>query len=329
MTAARGPRGAIASPAVWTGAAVAVVSMASHFRVPLRPDIGAELALAPAILGAVTTVFGVGRLLADVPAGALVDRIGARPMFVLSGAFVAVGGATFAAAPTTAWVLVAAWLMGIGSAVANTTGMAFFSSRASGSRRGRALAYYSAALLGGQALGPTISGWFAVLGSWRVAMLMTVVIGVAVALAALVARGRRASEPTSPPRTSPIPEGADEVVAVLRSSAIVLDENTNVVKASPSAYAFGLVRQDRITVPELLALAEKVHRDGQIREIQLQVPRTRDSTQTLHVLARVAPLGDRLVLALVEDRTHPLGATGAGSAVRIGRPTATLFPLKH
>ncbi|WP_129669979.1 sensor histidine kinase, partial [Phytoactinopolyspora endophytica] len=107
-------------------------------------------------------------------------------------------------------------------------------------------------------------------------------------------------------RTSPMPEGADEVVAVLRSSAIVLDANTNVVKASPSAYAFGLVRQDKITVPELLELAEKVHRDGQIREVQLQVPRSRDSTQSLHVLARVAPLGDRLVLALVEDRTHEI-----------------------
>ncbi len=103
-----------------------------------------------------------------------------------------------------------------------------------------------------------------------------------------------------------MPEGADEVVAVLRSSAIVLDANTNVVKASPSAYAFGLVRQDKITVPELLELAEKVHRDGQIREVQLQVPRSRDSTQSLHVLARVAPLGDRLVLALVEDRTHEI-----------------------
>ncbi|WP_216843479.1 ATP-binding protein [Phytoactinopolyspora alkaliphila] len=137
---------------------------------------------------------------------------------------------------------------------------------------------------------------------------LAAVVGLAVGLAAgwRLRSGRRASEPTTPPRTSPIPEGADEVVAVLRSSAIVLDESTNVVKASPSAYAFGLVRQDRITVPELLALAEKVHRDGQIREIQLQVPRSRDSTQTLHVLARVAPLGDRLVLALVEDRTHEI-----------------------
>ncbi|WP_216852784.1 sensor histidine kinase [Phytoactinopolyspora halotolerans] len=137
---------------------------------------------------------------------------------------------------------------------------------------------------------------------------LAVVVGLGVGLAVgwTLRSRRRAPDVTPPPRTSPMPEGADEVVAVLRSSAIVLDENTNVVKASPSAYAFGLVRQDKITVPELLELAEKVHRDGQIREVQLQVPRSRDSTQFLHVLARVAPLGDRLVLALVEDRTHEI-----------------------
>lgn len=115
---------------------------------------------------------------------------------------------------------------------------------------------------------------------------------------------RRVPEPHAVPRSSPIPEGADEVMAILRSSAVVVDEESNVVKASPSAYAFGLVRNDRIAVDELLELAQKVRRDGQIRELELQVARSRDSAQTLHVLARVAPLGERLVLALVEDRTH-------------------------
>jgi two-component system, OmpR family, sensor histidine kinase SenX3 len=137
---------------------------------------------------------------------------------------------------------------------------------------------------------------------------LAAVVGLAVGLVLGWKARDRSSQPISPPPAdaSPIPEGAAEVVAVLRSSAIVLDENTTVVKASPSAYAFGLVRQDRIAVPELLRLAERVRRDGQIRELQLEVPRSRDTTQTLHVSARVAPLGDRLLLALVEDRTHQI-----------------------
>jgi two-component system sensor histidine kinase SenX3 len=79
-----------------------------------------------------------------------------------------------------------------------------------------------------------------------------------------------------------------------------------VVKASPSAYAFGLVRQDKLAVPELRTLSEAVFRDGQIREVQLVVSRSADTTHTMHVAARVAPLGPSLVLVLVEDRTHAI-----------------------
>jgi two-component system sensor histidine kinase SenX3 len=46
-----------------------------------------------------------------------------------------------------------------------------------------------------------------------------------------------------------------------------------------------------------------VRRDGQIRETELVIARTPTSPPR-HVTARVAPLGTRLVLALVEDRTR-------------------------
>ena len=46
----------------------------------------------------------------------------------------------------------------------------------------------------------------------------------------------------------------------------------------------------------------QVRRDGQIREVELVMGRTGEPAR--HVTARVAPLGSRLVLALVEDRTR-------------------------
>jgi two-component system sensor histidine kinase SenX3 len=103
-----------------------------------------------------------------------------------------------------------------------------------------------------------------------------------------------------------VPQGVDEVLSVLRHSALLLNRELDVVKASPSAYAFGLVRQDRLAVPELATLAEAVFRDGQIREVQLEIYRSQATTHTMHVGARVAPLGPSLVLALVEDRTHAM-----------------------
>lgn len=103
-----------------------------------------------------------------------------------------------------------------------------------------------------------------------------------------------------------VPEGVDQVLAVLRASALVIDDALTVVKASPSAVVFGLVRGDRVVVPELLDLASAVLNDGQIREAQLEMPRSNDRTQTLYVATRAAPLGPSLVLVLAEDRTHAI-----------------------
>ncbi len=133
-----------------------------------------------------------------------------------------------------------------------------------------------------------------------------VAAGVAVGLAAGLAfraSEREQSQPVAE-RVSEIPEGVEEVLSVLRGSAIVLDEHLHVVRASPSAYAFGLVRQNRVAVAELTDLAGRVRRDGQIREVDLKIARSRDTTQDLYVAARIAPLSGRLLLALVEDRTQ-------------------------
>jgi two-component system sensor histidine kinase SenX3 len=100
-----------------------------------------------------------------------------------------------------------------------------------------------------------------------------------------------------------VPPGIATVLSVLRSSALVVDEKDEVLKASAPAYAFGLVRGNEVAVEELAELVRQVRRDGQIRETELVVSRGR-AVAPLHVTARVAPLSSRLVLALVEDRTR-------------------------
>jgi len=100
-----------------------------------------------------------------------------------------------------------------------------------------------------------------------------------------------------------VPTGVATVLSVLRSSAVVVNDDDVVLKASAPAYALGLVRGNEIVDTDLIELVRQVRRDGQIRETELVIART-PSGPPRHVTARVAPLGTRQVLALVEDRTR-------------------------
>jgi two-component system sensor histidine kinase SenX3 len=66
----------------------------------------------------------------------------------------------------------------------------------------------------------------------------------------------------------------------------------------------GLVRGQRLVPEELTGIARQVRRDGEIRQVELELPRGPLGQDTLAVSVRVAPLGAQLVLVLVEDRTE-------------------------
>jgi two-component system sensor histidine kinase SenX3 len=113
-------------------------------------------------------------------------------------------------------------------------------------------------------------------------------------------RGGKAVPPSEPL----VPPGVAAVLQVLRSSAVLLDSSDAVVKASPAAHAVGLVRGQRLVPEELTGIARQVRRDGEIRQVELELPRGPLGQDTLAVSVRVAPLGAQLVLVLVEDRTE-------------------------
>lgn len=134
--------------------------------------------------------------------------------------------------------------------------------------------------------------------------LLGAVLGAGVVLAWRVSEREQAKVPE---QDEPLlPPGVATVLSVLRSSALVVNENDEVLKASAPAHALGLLRGNRLAVDELADLVRQVRRDGQIRETELTLSRTRPGhpDHPFHLTARVAPLSSRLVLALVEDRTR-------------------------
>lgn len=133
-------------------------------------------------------------------------------------------------------------------------------------------------------------------------VLLGVLVGGGAVLAFKISEHER-SRPVPGAEEPVLPGGVASVLSVLRSSALVVDTADTVLKATAPTYAMGLVTGDRIAVPDLAALVAAVRRDGEIRESELIVPR-RGGGQARHISVRVAPLSNRLVLALAEDRTR-------------------------
>ncbi len=106
-----------------------------------------------------------------------------------------------------------------------------------------------------------------------------------------------------------LPAGVSSVLAVLLSSAVVLDGDDRVLSSSAAAKEFGLVDGDRLVVGELLALARQVRREGMPREGEIDIMTSRFGGRATSFAVRVAPLGPAagdggLILLLAEDQTE-------------------------
>jgi two-component system, OmpR family, sensor histidine kinase SenX3 len=117
------------------------------------------------------------------------------------------------------------------------------------------------------------------------------------------------AEPAQRPEPELLPPEVASVLAVLPSSAVVLDGEDHVLQASSAARAFGLVSDGELVAQELLALARQVRRDGEIREGELEVSTSGGNGRTTSFAVRCAPLGAAvggggLVLLLIEDQTE-------------------------
>src|SRR5699024_975997 len=90
------------------------------------------------------------------------------------------------------------------------------------------------------------------------------VIGVAATLT--VARAYRRSSPSPAPLDPMIPAAATEVLAIVSTAYVVLDSAGDVLRASPLAYSYGIVRAaeghyPRLASVELMELAADVGRN--------------------------------------------------------------------
>ena len=134
-------------------------------------------------------------------------------------------------------------------------------------------------------------------------LILVALVGLAVGAAAGSALGPARREDRSTAALTG-DESIVPVLAVLRSTVIVLDEDDDVLRASASAYTFNLVRDDAVSEPQVRAMVARVRATGAPEDAELAVARGHVAGAGqffLHV--RVAGIGRGHVLVLVEDRT--------------------------
>ena len=126
-----------------------------------------------------------------------------------------------------------------------------------------------------------------------------VVIGIA-----LSRRERRAATSAADLAGLAGTDTAVPVLAALRSTVVVLDDDDEVLRASASAYTFNIVRDDAVVEPPVAAMVNRVRASGQAQDAAVTVARGRvPGAGQFHLQVRAAGIGQGRVLILIEDRT--------------------------
>lgn len=180
------PRAGVGAPTAVVAVLVFAVAVTAFSRVPLLPDIGEDLTLTAGEVGLLTAAFGLGRLVTDLPAGRLADAVGPTVAMTGSGILLALACGLLAISGSLAEALAASALIGVASAITNTTGMYAFATATGAERRGASMALYVTALMSGQMVGPALGGALGTLTGWRPAIALAGSIGVGVAVAAFL-----------------------------------------------------------------------------------------------------------------------------------------------
>ena len=131
-------------------------------------------------------------------------------------------------------------------------------------------------------------------------------MGLLIGLSAIIAfRFSERAQRTVPPRPEPeLDEGLVRALAVLRSAAVVLDDDDAVVRATPLAYALGVLQAGGKVNPVIAPIVAAVRRDGVIQDTELELSRGKLGTSEIALEVRVAQVTPRHLLILADDRTE-------------------------
>ncbi len=133
----------------------------SGMMAPVLSLYAATFGVTSTLVGMLVTMFGVGRLFANLPAGYLSQAFGRRPLLILGPILICVG--CVGAALTGDFMQLLGWrfVQGLGSGMYMTVSIAALADMSNSSSRARLVGLYQAALQLGATIGPVVGGFVA------------------------------------------------------------------------------------------------------------------------------------------------------------------------
>ncbi|HEY8601242.1 MAG TPA: MFS transporter [Thermomicrobiales bacterium] len=136
----------------------ALLAFGQGLLVPTLPYYANGLGASAALIGFIVAAAGIGTLIADVPAGALLGRVGRRPAMLLGAGLVAISTFTASFFPSIAVLILLRLIAGVGTALWGLSRHAYITDVITPSQRGRSLSIFGGINRAGSLLAPAFGG---------------------------------------------------------------------------------------------------------------------------------------------------------------------------
>lgn len=194
---------------------------------PILPLYAQSFGVGAAAVGSLVMVFGIARIIVNVPAGQWTERFGRKRLLVVGPLLNAVGALGLAFSGSFPELLAWRVVQGVGSAVVTTAAMIAVADISHPENRGRIMSFYQGSLLLGAGAGPAFGGILADAYGVRAPFLVFAALTVAAAVWALlrIPETRPVVKPLSPSeaqRAAPPPPLGQVMGSLLRDRHFVL-----------------------------------------------------------------------------------------------------------
>ena len=208
-----------------------LIVSATNIMTPLLPDIRNDFGVSIATAGVIVGSFGLARLLIDLPAGFVSDRIGHRRISVAALVLLSISCLVGLNASSVEWLIVARAGSGLAVGILATVILSSLSATATSTNRGKVMSLFHVANNVGIAAYPLIGGVVGALLGWRATFAVTlalIVIAGAILLPVLLQiHPHSASAPRASLGDARVLQGRDRAVAIAATNLGVVANMIN------------------------------------------------------------------------------------------------------